>query len=141
MWWNSIKDTLASDQQPESAQPEAAAEGESPFELTVADVPVEWTEQNAHLLESLTEVIDPELGINIVDLGLVYALRADEETVEVAVTATTPACPMSGAILRDVEGSLEEADEQGRAVEVYLVWEPPWDPEFMSEQAEDRLGW
>ena len=139
--WFSIKDKLSQDQTEGPDQPDIAAEGDAPFELTVEDVPAEETDANAHLLEVLREVIDPELGINIVDIGLVYALRVDDETIEVAVTATTPACPMSGAILRDVEGALQEADGQGRAVEVYLVWEPAWDPDFMSEAAEERLGW
>ena len=136
--WDAIKESLAGGGE---EAPEAASEKESPFELTADDVPVERTEANAELVDALTEVIDPELGVNIVDLGLVYALEVDDEAIRVAVTATTPACPMSGVILRDVEGAVRGADPGEREVEVHLVWEPAWAPDFMSERAKEQLGW
>lgn len=139
--WHSFKDKLTNQRQSESKPQDVASDGEVPFELTRETVPADRTNRNAHLLDALTEVVDPELGVNIVELGLIYALEPREELIDVAVTATTPACPMSGAILRDVEHTLREAVDRNRAVEVYLVWEPAWAPEYMSDAAKARLGW
>jgi metal-sulfur cluster biosynthetic enzyme len=138
--WHSLVDKLQRDS---GDEPDAADgdEGAADFELTEAEVPVRRTDANAALVDALTDVIDPELGINIVDLGLVYALEADDDEVRAAVTATTPACPMSGAILRDVEQSIREALNDDRDVEVSIVWEPSWSPDFMSDRGKEKLGW
>lgn len=118
-------------------------EQEHPFEFGEEDVPVavdEADETTERYLDELEEVIDPELGINLVDLGLVYALEVDDEVVRAAITATTPACPMQGVLVEDAEEALRRADDGDRRVEVYLVWEPAWRPEWMSEVAREQLG-
>jgi metal-sulfur cluster biosynthetic enzyme len=138
--WHSLVDKLQRDSRDE-ADAADGDEGTVDFELTEAEVPVRRTDANAELVDALTEVIDPELGINIVDLGLVYALEVDDDEVRAAVTATTPACPMSGAILRDVEQSIRLALNDDRDVEVAIVWEPSWSPDFMSDRGKERLGW
>lgn len=89
---------------------------------------------------ALREVIDPELGLNVVDLGLVYGITVDGASVHVRLTMTTPSCPLGEQISRDAQsrvGALEGIDE----VSVELVWEPPWSPERMSPSAKETLGW
>ena len=118
-------------------------EEDVPFQIDPEEVPVGETDENRPALDALRSVIDPELGINIVDLGLVYAVEKDDSHLGVAITMTTPACPMASFLLDDAERALrdryEQKDEE-RTVEVYLVWEPPWQPEFMSEEAREMLG-
>lgn len=87
----------------------------------------------------LRQVADPELGVNIVDLGLVYEIRVKEGRIEVEMTLTTPACPLSAALRARVEEALR-AHFPGHEVEVGLVWEPHWTPERMSEDARRQLG-
>jgi metal-sulfur cluster biosynthetic enzyme len=93
----------------------------------------------ATLLETLRQVIDPELGCNIVDLGLIYSLRIDGTKVTVSMTLTTPGCPMHESIRWGVQGALlglegvEEAD-------VELVWDPPWNPSMMTEAGRAATG-
>jgi metal-sulfur cluster biosynthetic enzyme len=86
----------------------------------------------AMLLETLRQVIDPELGCNIVDLGLIYSLQSDGPKVTVTMTLTTPGCPMRESIRWGVQGAL--LGLQGvEEVEVELVWGPPWNPTMMTE--------
>lgn len=90
----------------------------------------------------LRTVIDPELGVNIVDLGLVYEIAIDASTGKVAIemTLTTPGCPLSGFLDDQIRGCLAQLP-QVREVAIELVWEPAWDPEMMSEDARETLGW
>src|SRR5262249_42546125 len=85
-------------------------------------------------------VIDPELGINIVDLGLVYRAERIGEVVAVRMTMTTPACPLGEMLLDEVRGALHEKFPQAAQVSVELVWDPPWSAELMSPAARRRLG-
>jgi metal-sulfur cluster biosynthetic enzyme len=90
--------------------------------------------------EALREnVIDPEIGINIVDLGLVYDLDVKDGVAEVTMTLTTPACPLGPYIDTEVQTALRDVPgiEDAR---VNLVWTPPWDPSKMSEEAKLELG-
>jgi len=90
--------------------------------------------------ELLYDVIDPELGVNIVDLGLVYDVKTGEGDVEVVMTLTTQGCPLGGFIEDEIVDCLAQAPQIGR-VKVTLVWEPPWDPECMTDSAREQLGW
>ncbi|MDH5490576.1 MAG: metal-sulfur cluster assembly factor [Myxococcales bacterium] len=97
----------------------------------------------ARALEALREVIDPELGLDVVALGLVYGIRieaGEPERLHVELTMTTPACPLGESIVRDAEARLEALDPE-REVHVQLVWDPPWDPGRMSPEAKQALGW
>ncbi|MFH1609342.1 MAG: metal-sulfur cluster assembly factor [Candidatus Bipolaricaulota bacterium] len=87
----------------------------------------------------LRGVMDPELGINVVDLGLIYGVRVERERILVEMTFTTPTCPLTAALSAQVEQVLREkfADHD---VEVTLVWEPHWTPEMMSEDVRRQLG-
>jgi metal-sulfur cluster biosynthetic enzyme len=89
--------------------------------------------------EALREVIDPELGINIVDLGLVYEVEVDDDRVEVLMTLTTPGCPFGSIfdeMVRQEVGAVEGVNE----VNVELTFEPSWTPEEMTEEARNELG-
>lgn len=90
---------------------------------------------------ALRTVDDPEAGMNVVDLGLVYGVAISAGRVAVDLTMTTPACPLGEMILDDARRALEAVVPPGTAVEVRLVWEPAWGPERMSEQARKHFGW
>ena len=93
------------------------------------------------LRTALTQVIDPEVGMNIVDLGLIYDLRITAERIEVDLTMTTPACPMSSMIADQVRNVISTEVPAGTAITVNLVWEPAWDASMMSDHAREHFGW
>ena len=89
----------------------------------------------------LRDVIDPELGVNIVDLGLVYDIAVDDSgVVEIEMTLTTPGCPLGGFLEDQIRTCLTVLP-QVRDVVVELVWDPSWEPETMSDAAKEQLGW
>lgn len=91
---------------------------------------------------ALREVIDPELGANIVDLGLVYGIALDRGAgaVSVVMTLTTPGCPLSDFMDDEIRSRLAHLP-QVHEISVQLVWEPPWSPLMMSADARRSLGW
>lgn len=91
------------------------------------------------ILTALKTVKDPELGIDIVNLGLVYTVQSREDQVDVEMTLTTPACPAGPEILRNAVAALEAIDGVTKA-HVKLVMSPPWSPDRMSDEARDELG-
>ena len=91
------------------------------------------------LLDSLKQVVDPELMINIVDLGLVYDVEQEDRTVKVKMTLTSPACPAGPQIITQAKMALEQLEDVDQA-EIQLVMSPPWSPERMSDDARDQLG-
>lgn len=91
------------------------------------------------VLEALKKVIDPEIGLNIVDLGLVYNVEVGEDSIEVEFTLTSPGCPLGDMITNDIKQVAAEATGMEK-IETKLVWDPPWSVEFMSEEAKLDLG-
>ena len=92
------------------------------------------------ILTALKHVLDPEIGINIVDLGLVYEVRVENGNVYIKMTMTTAGCPLHESI----SNGAEEAVRQLPGVEnvkVDLVWEPAWTPDRMTDWARKQLGW
>lgn len=89
--------------------------------------------------EALQDCYDPEIPVNIVDLGLVYDVEVADDTVEVKMTLTTPGCGMGGMIAANAESLIREIPGVKEA-SVDLVWEPPWDPSRISEEARQKLG-
>lgn len=102
--------------------------------------PSETDDVHALALAALHEVLDPELGMNVVDLGLVYGLEVEAGRVNVRLTMTTPACPLGEQIVRDAEERIR-ACAGVTEVHVELVWDPPWSPARMSASAKETLGW
>ena len=91
------------------------------------------------LLSALRTVKDPELNVNVVDLGLVYSIQTHDDQVDVEMTLTSPACPAGPEILRNAMSALETVEGVTKA-NVRLVMSPPWSPEQMSDAARDELG-
>ncbi len=86
-------------------------------------------------------VVDPELGINVVDLGLVYDIEVQgEKAVRVEMTLTTPGCPLYDVLEGEVRRVIQERYGDDVSVEVEFVFDPPWTPEMMSEEAKAELG-
>ncbi len=90
--------------------------------------------------EALRSVIDPEAGMNIVDLGLIYRIDAMTDRVAIEMTMTTPACPV-GPMLVDQVRDAVRAIAPNAEIAVELVWEPPWHAGLMSERAKKHFGW
>lgn len=95
------------------------------------------------LTAALRRVIDPEVGMNIVDLGLVYGVTLSDDglTLTVEMTMTSPACPMSELIFDEVDAALRPLLHPDAMLDIKLVWNPPWGPERMSEHARQHFGW
>jgi metal-sulfur cluster biosynthetic enzyme len=92
------------------------------------------------ILAALKTVIDPELGINIVDLGLVYHAVRNADRIDIELTMTTPACPLGEMMTQEINRVLCDNFPDIADVRVDLVWDPPWSPELMSEESRRQLG-
>jgi metal-sulfur cluster biosynthetic enzyme len=90
---------------------------------------------------ALRTVEDPEAGMSVLDLGLVYGIALEPGKVRVEMTMTSPACPASEYIVDEAAAAIRAAAPEGTDVEVHLVWEPQWTPERMSAEAQERFGW
>ncbi len=87
----------------------------------------------------LKDVYDPEIPLNIVDLGLVYDVQILENGVKITMTLTTPHCPLAGFLRENVRSVVQKIEGIGK-VDVELVWEPPWTPERMSQNIKEQFG-
>ena len=92
------------------------------------------------VLEALKEVYDPEIPVNVVDLGLIYGVEVSpEDKVKITMTLTSPGCGMAHQIAMNAKQQVLQV--QGvKEASVTVVWEPPWDPSRMSEEAKKKLG-
>ena len=93
----------------------------------------------ADVMDALSNVIDPELGLDFVELGLIYGVEIDEGNVHVTFTLTTPGCPIGPQVSEQIEEFVGELDGV-KTVEPEMVFVPPWSPENMSEDAKFALG-
>lgn len=123
----------------------ATAEVANPAPSVAADpttaaptAPVQAPDESA-LLSALKNVIDPELMINVVDLGLVYAVQLNGEKVLAEMTLTSPACPAGPQIITQAKMALELVEGVKEAT-IKLVMSPPWSPDRMTDEARDKLG-
>ena len=94
----------------------------------------------AQLYDMLHEVIDPEVGVNIVDLGLVFEVTLADGLADVRMTLTTPGCPLGGYMEDAIRCTLTRVPEVDDT-HMNLVWEPTWGPHMMSYEAKRQLGW
>ena len=122
---------------PPDAQNEGAAAPEVERDESAASPP----SLEAQVVEAIKTIYDPEIPVNIYELGLIYELRADEATgkVEVEMTLTSPACPVAGTLPGEVETKIREI-EAVTEVTVELVWDPPWSKDLLSDAAKLTLG-
>jgi FeS assembly SUF system protein len=91
------------------------------------------------VMNVLRQCYDPEIPVNIVDLGLIYNVSIDDKKVDVDMTLTAPGCPMHALIARDVKQKVETLPDV-EEVNVNVVWDPPWSPDRMSDEAKKQLG-
>jgi len=91
--------------------------------------------------QALRNVEDPEAGMSIVDLGLVYGVDVAPGRVRVEMTMTSPACPAAPYLVDEATAAIRAIAPAGTDVQVELVWDPPWTPERMSAEAQSRFGW
>ncbi len=90
--------------------------------------------------ETLKNCYDPEIPINIVELGLVYDMKLDDDVVRIKMTLTAPGCPMSSFIIDDVRQKVMDVNGV-KDVFVDVGWDPPWNPSMMSQEAKTKLGY
>jgi metal-sulfur cluster biosynthetic enzyme len=93
------------------------------------------------IVQALERVVDPELAMNIVDVGLVYEVTVADGRLDVNMTMTSAACPVTDIIVDDVETELDKALPPELKIHVELVWEPPWTPLRLSDKARTFMGW
>jgi metal-sulfur cluster biosynthetic enzyme len=93
------------------------------------------------IIQALTRVVDPEVALSIVDVGLVLGVTVSADRLHVLLTMTSAACPVAGLIIEEVEAELAGVALSGMAIDVELAWEPPWTPERMSESAKRFMQW
>lgn len=93
------------------------------------------------VFKKLKTVIDPELNVNIVDLGLIYNVAIDQKTgrVKITMTLTTPGCPLSMVFEELITEAVKKVANVKKVI-INLVWEPAWEPERMTDSAEESLG-
>lgn len=89
----------------------------------------------------LRQVIDPEVGMDIVALGLIYRIEVTADRLLIEMTMTSPACPMGEMILDDIDDTLAKTLPNTMQPDVRLVWEPAWHPSMMDEEAKQHFGW
>ena len=91
------------------------------------------------VLKALKGVMDPELGLSVLDLGLIYGVKINGANVYIKMTLTTPICPLATMIVEDVKGNVSKL-KGVKNVKVELVWDPPWSPKKLSPEAKKTLG-
>jgi len=93
------------------------------------------------ILQALTSVVDPEVSLSIVDVGLIYGVTVDDGRAHVLITMTSAACPVADVILDEVETALDSVVPAALQIAVELVWEPPWHADRMSARAKRFMRW
>jgi metal-sulfur cluster biosynthetic enzyme len=93
------------------------------------------------IVQALEKVVDPEVALNIVDVGLVYGVVIADGRMDVNITMTSAACPVTDVIVDDVENALDDAMPPELKIHVEVVWEPPWTQQRMSGRARAFMGW
>ena len=99
------------------------------------------TTEEQRLYKALQSVIDPEIGENLIDLGLIYGIRIQDNIARVTFTMTSYACPMSELVIEDIHESLRKTLADNIEIDLDLVWEPAWEPSMIEAEARKRLGW
>ena len=115
---------------------------EKPATDAVTPFPYEGPEAlRQPIVEALHRVVDPEVAMTIVDVGLIYGVTVDAERLHVRLTMTSAACPVTDLIVEEVEAELDRVAPPQLKIAVELVWEPPWSTERMSARAKAFMGW
>lgn len=107
--------------------------------VSKTDQKVPKTDKIEQIIDALQHVYDPEIPVNIYDLGLIYDIRLDENDLQIDMTLTTANCPLADQIPGMVYDVLKARIPDLNQVEINLVWDPPWDPSRLSEEARFAL--
>ena len=140
---SSIESDIPAPASPEAvdaaSETEAASAKDNPPSVSLTSVAPDDTLLN-RVIAGVREVYDPEIPLNIYDLGLIYRIDITEEShIAIDMTLTSPMCPVAGSLPGEVEMAARGVDGVAEVV-VELVWDPPWGPEVMSEAARLELG-
>ncbi|KRD55357.1 hydroxylase [Acidovorax sp. Root275] len=98
-------------------------------------------ELRAPILAALRRVVDPEVAMNVVDVGLIYGVTVAQGKLHALVTMTSAACPVTDVILEEIETELDRDMPPELLIQVELAWEPPWTTDRLSEGAKRFMGW
>ena len=117
--------------------PKVSSEGEITYGEKSSSQSVTLT--NDHIIKVLTGIKDPEMDMNIYDLGLIYDVQVDNKKAKIKMTLTSPNCPVAESLPRDVKNVAMQVEEI-EDVDLELVWDPPWTKDMMSEAAKLELN-
>jgi metal-sulfur cluster biosynthetic enzyme len=99
-----------------------------------------YVERERLITENLKQIYDPEIPMNIVDLGLIYGFEWQGDDVTLKMTLTAPGCPVAGILAEEVKMAIEKVPNV-RSAKVDMIWDPPWSPERMSDFAKRQFGY
>jgi FeS assembly SUF system protein len=99
-----------------------------------------YAERETQILERLKQIYDPEIPMNIVDLGLVYGFEWTGDDVKLKMTLTAPGCPVAGILADEIKTAIEKVPKV-HAATVEMIWDPPWTPDRMSDFAKHQFGY
>lgn len=117
--------------------PTPSTEAAAPF-APAASGP--YAEREKLITENLKQIYDPEIPMNIVDLGLIYAFEWTDDAVKLKMTLTAPGCPVAGILAEEVKAAIEKVPNVKTAT-VEMIWDPPWSPDRMTEFAKRQFGY
>jgi metal-sulfur cluster biosynthetic enzyme len=100
----------------------------------------EHAEEERQITENLKQIYDPEIPMNIVDLGLIYGFDWAGDDVTLKMTLTAPGCPVAGILAEEVKAAIEKVPKV-KSAKVDMIWDPPWSPERMSDFAKRQFGY
>jgi metal-sulfur cluster biosynthetic enzyme len=120
-----------------------AAPADSPPPATTAAPPTAtgpYADRERLIMENLKQIYDPEIPMNIVDLGLIYGFEWAGDDLTLKMTLTAPGCPVAGILADEIKAAIEKVPNV-KTAKVDMIWEPPWTPERMSEFAKRQFGY
>lgn len=132
---------MAADAQPTESPPAAPPSAPSTSLMAAPSAEASpYHERETLVLQALKKIYDPEIPMNIVDLGLVYAFDWSGDELTLKMTLTSPGCPVAGILAEEIKAAVEKVPKIARAT-VDMVWEPAWSPDRMSVFAKRQFGY
>jgi len=111
-----------------------------PAATSPATPPGPYTDRERLMTENLKQIYDPEIPMNIVDLGLIYGFEWSGDDVTLKMTLTAPGCPVAGILAEEVKNAIEKVPNV-KSAKVDMIWDPPWTPDRMTEFAKRQFGY